>query len=49
MMCQEDPSKFPWQWATDKIALMHCMFLAVSITGPWCAEGGREDVGNGVP
>ena len=28
---------------------MHWRFLAVSITGPCCAAGGREAVGSGVP
>ena len=49
IMCQEDPRRFPWQWATERIALIHCKFLAVSITGPWCADDGREAVGKGVP
>ena len=49
MMCQDEPNKFPWQWATDRIARIHCKFLAVSITGPWCAEAGKDAVGSGVP
>jgi len=32
--CQAVPKMLPWQWARLRIALMHCRFLAVSITGP---------------
>ena len=49
MICHDDPRRFPWQWATDKMDLMHWRFLAVNITGPWWADVGREAVGKGVP
>ena len=49
MICQEDPSRFPWQCATERMARIHCKFLAVNITGPWWADAGRDAVGKGVP
>jgi hypothetical protein len=49
MMCHEDPSRFPWQCATDRMERMHCRFLAVNMTGPWWADVGSEAVGRGVP
>ena len=49
MICQEDPSRFPWQCATERMARIHCKFLAVNITGPWWADVGKDAVGKGVP
>ena len=49
MICQEDPSRFPWQCATERMARIHCKFLAVNITGPWGADVGKDAVGKGVP
>lgn len=34
--CHEVPKTAPWQWATLKMARMHCKFFAVSRTGPCC-------------
>lgn len=47
--CQAAPKTPPWQWAIESVALMHCRFLLVSITGPCCAPTGKDGVARAVP